>query len=158
MNKVSECKNVSLLLSEYLDNQLDEGTVFQVSAHLTECKSCYTEFENLSSVREMVKETYQQTLNSINIDIASMVMARVNATSTAIGKTTEPKMGRYFIYAATTLLIIFSTIIFAQNKNKELLADKSKFNTYAMEHANTIHDDIMVRGAQLSNVSVTVGK
>jgi hypothetical protein len=49
------CKNVLLLLSEFLDEIMDAETSVQISQHLAQCSQCRKEFESLSVLRGKLK-------------------------------------------------------------------------------------------------------
>ena len=47
-----KCKQIRQLLSEYMDNDLDEATEKQVAQHLSVCEACQNEFLTLRSMKE----------------------------------------------------------------------------------------------------------
>lgn len=49
------CKEVSSLLSEYIDNELDEKTNNEVKNHLLICSSCRKEMEDFMDIKKALR-------------------------------------------------------------------------------------------------------
>lgn len=142
----AECANIKKLISEYIDGETGPAENESVSAHISRCPSCKLEIANMYSMREMIKNVYSV---KEKVDFSSSIMARVK-TKDAFAKKfpKESKtplhvtMLRYGAVAAAVFIALAATVLYSQNKTRNTLAEKRKFDTYVVEHSIQTAGDI----------------
>lgn len=140
-NMKMDCSSVKLLLSSYIDNDLDDKQSKTVTAHISKCSSCKCELGNMYKMRDMIKSVYSP---KGEVDFSAGIMARIKAEP-ARNKKTEKTRGKRmslagkFIYAgaaaAAALIAIGATISYFQYGGSQTLVQQdNKFEEYTLEH------------------------
>ncbi len=130
-----ECVMFRKLMSAYIDDQTGEAETRSLSDHVASCPSCKRELANLYVMRDMIRSSYAP---KGEVDFSAAVMARINPVKRAAPAPVK-KIGdralRYGVAAALLFAALSSTVLYSQSKTRSMMAEKRKFDTYMVEHA-----------------------
>lgn len=129
------CVMFRKLMSAYIDDQTGEAETRSLSDHVASCPSCKRELANLYVMRDMIRSSYAP---KGEVDFSASIMMRINPVKRSEPLPKKNFGSRVFRYGAAAALLFAAlgiTVLYSQSQTRSMMAEKRKFDTYMVEHA-----------------------
>ena len=97
-----DCEQINLMISEYLDNELDKGKEGILFSHLSKCSECREEVETQNLIQNKIKLHQKEVSERFEEKIYSSIKNKMHVQA--------PVAKRAYIYSSYTLAFVVSVI------------------------------------------------
>lgn len=167
-NNTKDCSSVRVLLSSYIDNELDDQQSEFVTEHVSNCSKCKNELVLMYKMVGMISSVYEPKESS-SIDLSNKIMTKIRynkAYKSNNKKNIKSKLTYIPAIAVAMLLSIGGTLVYFQDNQIEnssavslkpvaLEQQEQTYENYALEHYKNSYSEV---GANNPIISVNFEK
>lgn len=128
-----ECTRFHRLISSYVDEEASSLERQAVEKHMAGCQSCRDELTNQLRLKDMVKLSYEKTMD---MDMSRSIMAMIapQAAKPAVKKVSFYKKFSVFAAAAAALFVLVFAAVMTMGTEETQVAGNEKLEEYVIEH------------------------